>query len=308
MTRPLAILLGLLAVLAAGCGKRPGDLPAPVVLVEVAPLVSLVEPLVGEGVVVRTIVPPGASAHGYQISPAQARDIAKAGMVVLVGPVLDPGIARAVRRLAPEERIFEIGARLGIEPEEHDHDHGDHDHDHDHHHGPDPHLWLDPDLMDRMLDYLPGALAARGLSAPDAEAAVAGVRAEIAGVRDAYAERLAPFAGRAIITHHDAFRRIADRHGLTIAQVVRPVAAVEPTPGDLDRVLAAARAHGVGAIFVEPQFPDALPRRIAERLGIGVHVLDPEGSTDWAGMMMGNLEALEAGLSRPAPGGPGAGG
>jgi zinc transport system substrate-binding protein len=161
----------------------------------------------------------------------------------------------------------------------------------------DPHLWLDPVLMGSLVEALPGALRAHGVAAADAEGVAATLRAEIDGVHAAYQSGLAPFAGRAIITHHNAFQRVADRYGLTVAQVVRPVSAVEPTPGDLSRVSAAVAASGVGAIFVEPQFPDTLPRRIADRLGLAVFTLDPEGSDDWAGMMRSNLEALIAGLS-----------
>ncbi len=300
-SRPVTILAALLLAALPACRRADAPPPQPLVLVEVAPLISLVRPLVGEGVEVRAIVPVGSSPHGYQLSPGDARDLASAGMVITIGPLLDPGIARAVARQTPSDRVFDLASALGIDAG----DHAGHDHHHHHHehcdHAVDPHLWLDPELMLRMVGLLPEALRARGLAAEDADERAVEVTAEIAAVRDAYAERLAPFAGRAIITHHNAFQRIADRYGLTVAQVVRPVAAVEPTPGDLNRVLDAARTHRVGAIFIEPQYPDALPRRIAARLGLEIHTLNPEGSPDWAAMMRENLDALVAGLSAPAP-------
>lgn len=307
MIRPLPILAAMLIPILTACNRSetpvsvPALPPEPLVLVEVAPLISLVQPLVGEGVEVRAIVPVGTSPHGYQLSPSNARDLASAAMVITIGPMLDPGIARAIERQTPFERVFDLAAVLGIDAG----DHAGHDHSHDHDetcdHAVDPHLWLDPELMLAMIDLLPEALRCHNVAADDADERASAVRAEIAGVRDAYAERLAPFAGRAIITHHNAFQRIADRYALTVAQVVRPVAAVEPTPGDLNRVLDAAITHRVGAIFIEPQYPDALPRRIADRLGLEIHTLNPEGSTDWAGMMRANLDALVAGLSAPAP-------
>lgn len=304
---PFTILAALLLVVLPACrrsGAPASTPPQPLVLVEVAPLISLVRPMVGEGVEVRAIVPVGSSPHGYQLSPGDARDLASAGMVITIGPLLDPGIARAIARQTPSDRVFDLASALGIDAGDHaGHDHHHHHHGHDEHcdHAVDPHLWLDPELMLRMVGLLPEALRAHGMAADDADERAAGAGAEIAAVRDAYAERLAPFAGRAIITHHNAFQRIADRYGLTVAQVIRPVAAVEPTPGDLTRVLEAARAHGVGAIFIEPQYPDALPRRIAGQLGLEIHTLNPEGSTDWAAMMRENLDALVAGLSAPAP-------
>lgn len=299
------ILAGLPGCSRSGSGDAEEGLDR-VVLVEVSPLVSLVRPLVAEGVEVRSIVPPGSSPHGYQLTPADARAMARASMVVMVGPVLEPAITRAVARQVDPERVFSVGRALGMETGDgHDHsghDHGDDAHTHcDHEPGSDPHLWLDPELMAAMMEVLPGALAVHGLAAEDAPARAATVRDEALAINSEYRERLAGFSGRAIITHHDAFRRVADRYGIVIAQVVRPVATVEPTPGDLTRVRDAVHEYGVGAIFVEPQFPDALPRRIAALLGLQVHALNPESSEDWAGMMRSNLDALVAGLSAPPP-------
>lgn len=297
----MARLLAILALVLLPACTRSTPQPEPVVLVEVAPLVSLIQPLVGPDYQVRPIVPAGASPHGYQLTPGDARALASAALVITVGPPLDPGITRAVQRQTPEDRRISIASLLGIQYDDTDHHH--HDHEHGEHcvHTVDPHIWLDPELMHRMIALLPEQLAARGIAADTAESAAATLLTDIAAIRADYADRLAPFHGRAIITHHNAFQRIADRYHITVAQVIRPVSTVEPTPGDLTRVLDAARQHQVGAIFIEPQYPDALPRRIADRLGLRVLTLNPEGSTDWSAMMRDNLEALVEGLSAPAP-------
>lgn len=297
----MARLLAILALLLLPACSRSAPPPEPVVLVEVAPLVSLIQPLVGPGYQVRPIVPAGTSPHGYQLTPGDARALASAALVITVGPVLDPGITRAVQRQTPKDRHLSIADLLGIEHEDDHHHHHHHAHDDHCEHAVDPHLWLDPELMHRMIALLPEQLAARGIAADTADSAAATLLTDIAAIRAAYADRLAPFHGRAIITHHNAFQRIADRYHITVAQVIRPVSTVEPTPGDLTRVLDAARQHQVGAIFIEPQYPDALPRRIADRLGLRVLTLNPEGSTDWSAMMRDNLDALVEGLSAPAP-------
>lgn len=290
-----APLLGLLPA----CSKAPAP-TQPVVLVEVAALVALVRPLVAEGVEVRPIVPAGRSPHGYQLTPGDAQAMASAALVISVGPVLEPSITRAMERQVPPARAVSIAALLGIDTgDADDHDHGDHE-GHDHH-GVDPHLWLDPRLMADFVDAVRPELTARALAADDIAAKAARLKTQVETVDIAYRDALAPHAGRAIITHHDAFRRVADRFGLTIAQVVRPVSTVEPTPGDLAQVEEAVRQYGVGAIFIEPQYPDALPRRIAERLGLRVLTLDPEGGEDWFGLMRSNLDALVSGLSAGVP-------
>ena len=294
-----AFLGALLAVTLPGCA-RPQPPAQRVVLVEVAPLVTLVTPLVGPEVQVRSIVPAGVSPHGYQLSPSDAAALATADLVITVGPLLEPAIARAIAKQTPRDRVFDMAAALDIDPGDH-HDHA-HDHaDHDHDHAVDPHLWLDPKLMLTFVAALDADLAQRGLARPDHAAYLTTLTAAITSVDHTFETRLTPFAGRSIITHHDAFRRIADRYGLSIAQVLRPVSSVEPTPGDLARAADAVRATGARAIFIEPQFSDALPRRLAEDMGLELVRLDPVGSEDWFTLMYGNLDALVQGLSLQQP-------
>ncbi len=302
--RPLfaaaACLALLLAALIPGCSRSQPQGPR-VVLVEVAPLVTLVTPLVGPGVDVRPIVPAGVSPHGYQLTPSDAAALATADLVITVGPMLEPAIARAIEKQTPRDRVFDMAAALEIDAGDH-HDH-DHDHaDHDHAHAVDPHLWLDPKLMLTFVTALDADLAQRGLARPDHASYLTTLTAAITSVDTTYEQRLTPFAGRSIITHHDAFRRIADRYGISIAQVLRPVSSVEPTPGDLTRAAEAVRASGAKAIFVEPQFSDALPRRLADELGLELVRLDPVGSEDWFTLMYSNLDYLVRGLSLQGPG------
>lgn len=299
-----AALACVLSLLSPGCVKPASDQP-PLVLVEVAPLAGLVRPLVDPGVEVRPIVPAGVSPHGYQLTPTDIADLSRAVMVVTVGAPLEPAINRAIDQVVSDEAVFNIADVLGIDAAacdhpEHNHGH-EHAHSHDHGHGADPHLWLDPGLMREMVEPLADAIENRGIAHPQ----LSGYRKQLAAglevLDGSFRAQLEPFAGRAIITHHDAFRRIADRYGLVVGEVMRPVSSVEPTPGDLALAAEAIREHRAGAIFVEPQFSDALPRRIAEQAGVKVYTLDPVGSEDWINLMRANLRALVAGLSEPAP-------
>ncbi|MEM9373315.1 MAG: metal ABC transporter substrate-binding protein, partial [Planctomycetota bacterium] len=264
---------------------------------------GLVEPLVDQSVVVRPIVPVGVSPHGYQLTPSDIADLSRATLVVTVGTPLEPAISRAIDHAVPTEAIFSIAGSLGIDADACS-DHGHHEgHDHDHGDAADPHLWLDPGLMLQLVEPLADAIAARSIAHPQQSGYRIALAAGIESIDASYTQELAAFRGRAIVTHHDAFRRIADRYGLEVAQVIRPVSSVEPTPGDLASAAEAIREHGSGAIFIEPQFSDALPRRIADRTGVQVFTLDPVGSDDWINLMRANLRSLVGGLSAAMPGG-----
>ncbi len=298
-----ALIAGVLALLLPGCSEPASDQP-PLVLVEVAPLAGLVRPLVDPSVEVRPIVPAGVSPHGYQLAPSDAADLARATLVITVGAPLEPAINRAIDRVVEPGSVFSIADVLGIDAAACDHPGHAHGHDHSegHEHGADPHLWLDPGLMIEMVEPLADAIEARGIAHPQLSGYRSQLAAGLESIDGSFRRQLEPFAGRAIITHHDAFRRIADRYGLEVGEVIRPVSSVEPTPGDLALAAEAIRDHQAGAIFIEPQFSDALPRRIAEQAGVKVYTLDPVGSEDWINLMRANLRALVAGLSEPVPG------
>jgi zinc transport system substrate-binding protein len=181
----------------------------------------------------------------------------------------------------------------------HEHDEGE---DHDHHHAVDPHLWLDPTLVQRLIVTLKTEIATsqQAIAGSDdpAEAArttdaATRLLSRIAEVDSAYRARLAPFAGASLVTHHNAFSRLADRYGLRIAAVIRPVEDAEPTPAQIATAVDAVRKQGARAVFVEPQFDARTAERIAAEAGVKVGTLDPEGIADWFVLMEENLAELE---------------
>ncbi len=291
--------------------REPGPLR---VAVTIAPLAGLVRELVPSGSEVAVLMAPGRSEHGYEFTPGELAGIGRADLVVSVGLSLEPRVAEFLRDHPSAARIevcladaLEIRAPAdGQAGEDHDHSHDhdhdhDHEHDHDHDHGPiDQHLWLDPVLVARVIPALTAAIARAaelpGVEAgpkPDSIALVAKAEA----LNAEYAERLRPLAGRSIVTHHNAWSRLADRYGLKVAAVLRPIESAEPTPGQVAKCVGAIRSAGVGTIFVEPQFNSASARRVADAAGVRVGVLDPLGNGDWFAMMRGNLDALVAGLA-----------
>lgn len=301
--RPIRWLLAVIGGLVVGaCGHSDERDPGPVrVVVTIAPLAGLVQPLLPEDSEVRVLIPPGRSEHGFELTPGDVRAIADADLIVLIGLGLEPQVERALRNAPSKRRHAVVFAdAVGIESEPHGHD--DHAHDHGHDHGPvDPHLWLDPVLVEAFIPVL-------ARSAAEAVAGAAGSPWDVAErertltlrIRDldrAWRESLEPHRGRAIVTHHAAFGRLADRYGLKIAGVVRPIEDMEPTPAQLAAVVGAIREQQVRAIFVEPQYTAGAAERIARELGVRLGRLDPVGDRDWFELMERNRAALVAGLA-----------
>lgn len=317
----------------------PTDLPpitAPALraVVTIAPLKSFVEPLLPVGSELRVLMQPGKSEHGYEFTPSDLRAIAEADVVVLVGLSLEPAVEHALAtRKNPSRRVVRFSDVVKLIPaasgaskpdgdkgeaaDDHDHDshadheHADHEHDEDCDHGPvDVHLWLDPALCTQLVDAVRAAveqeLTERDAMTDGARAALdaraADTRARIARVDAAWKDAAPSFRDQPIITHHNAFGRLAERYDLNIAAVIRVNATSDPSPSQVAQVARTIREQHVRAIFVEPQYNRKLADRIAKTAGVSVATLDPLGNGDWFAMMDANLAALRDNLApKPAP-------
>lgn len=309
--RPLA--LGLLAAaavavvaLVAVLVSRPGGEPAGGaglrLVVSIPPLAELATRLAPPGSSVTVLMPPGRSEHGHEFTPGDLAHLARADVVVYVGLGLEPQVEKILAQ-RPDKRRRDVcfATAVGILPTNHDHDH-DHQHDHENcdHGGVDPHLWLDPILVRRLVPVLSGAVGAAlkttGRDTPEAIGALIQAEEEldrdIATLDDEFRSALEPLRGIPIVTHHSAWGRLADRYGLRIAAVIRPIETAEPTPGQVAQAVKAIREQGATTIFVEPQFDAASARRIADAAGASVGILDPIGDGHWFDMMRANLNSL----------------
>ncbi|MBI1190055.1 MAG: hypothetical protein GC200_05165 [Tepidisphaera sp.] len=332
--RLAALLIGPGMFAAMAMGQQPGSVPvmpgahAPAgpgaaipgvrgpalrVAVSIAPLEGLVKPLLPEGSSVTVLVPPGRSEHGYEFTPAELAALAQADLVVYVGLNLEPKVAAIIERHdSPGQRVVCFAEAAGIRDEAGGAGRegpGGHAHEgHEGHGGEeedgriDPHLWLDPSLCEKLVPsvaaQVKAGLAAKGAgdAAGTVDAAAAAMEAKIRETDEAWRAALAPFAGRAIVTHHDAFSRPAERYGLKVAAVVRPIETADPSPAQLVGVIEAIRREHVLTLFVEPQFNAKAAERIGQAAQINIAKLDPLGDGDWFKMMKGNLEALTNGL------------
>jgi len=301
----MGAVLAVLGVLAAGCdrsGASAKRAPGPLrVVVTVAPLSGLVRPLLPADAVVTTLIPPGRSEHGYELSPKDMADLAAADVVVYVGLGLDPQVESLLKKKqVPTRRVVSFSQVAGIDDPLADghHDHDDHE---GHDHGSlDPHLWLDPELAAKLVPAVAAAaqaaLMADGAAAADAVQKVRTSRdALLADIKALDAElraKLAPLAGMSIVTHHAAWERFAGRYGLKVAAVIRTINDSEPSIGQMSDAVQAIKAQGVRAVFVEPQFNAAAAERVAKEAGVKLGTLDPLGDGDWFKLMRDNADAL----------------
>ena len=284
-------LLTLPAALASGVA-----LAAPSVAVDLAPVHSLTAMVmegVGEPVL---IVPSNASPHHYAMRPSEARALARADLVVWLGPEALPWFAAPLAALAPDAIDLPLSEAPGVylrrlgdvlergkHPDRDTPDHDDHDDsDQSGHaaHGPiDPHLWLDPQNAVAWLEPIAEALS--GVDPENAaryRANAARRKSEIVALTAELTALLAPVRAERFIVFHDAYGYFEDRFGLNSAGAVALSDGAKPGARRMAEIHRAAVATGARCIFSEPQFDSKVVAAIAEETGAAVAELDPLGA------------------------------
>lgn len=310
-SRLVLILLTVLTVAMAhglgGCGR--GETPArdhlQLVVATIPPVRGLIRPLLPESVKVVMLVEPGQNAHGHRLTPSQVATARSADVIFAVGLGMEEGALEQFQRDRPAHQQIGVFAELvdvGLSAGGHEgHDHAGHDHASH----ADMHVWVDPVLSGAFVEAAAAMLiervrASQPALADDIAARRDALLTQIKDIDAEYAERLALFAGQSVLTQHPAFARMLDRYGLHEVSLSTTSGHAGPSAAELSAALRTVRERGVVAVFLEPQAPAALPRRIAEQAGLPLGTLDPLGSGDWERMMQSNLDALVETLSKAA--------
>ncbi len=307
MKLPLAVVFVLLAALSA-VWTAPAAATPPAVVVSIAPVHSLIAGVMDGIGAPALLVKGGRSPHDFALRPSDVRRLRRAALVVWVGPVLEPHVARAIAAHAGGARVLGLMARPEIRllPTRQDGawDTDDGDADHGEAANLDPHVWLAPDNAIAIT-----ATAARALAALDPKngaryAANAGaVTRRIRGLDAELAQRLAPVRTRRYLVFHDAYRYFEDHYRLSPLGAVSVVAGRAPGARRLTRLRRWAKRAEVRCIFREPQFAPAAVATIRAGTGLAEAVLDPLGAAlspgpdHWFALMRNLADGLVSCLS-----------
>jgi zinc transport system substrate-binding protein len=295
--RPLVTLAaGLLTLAGGACASAPPSSTTGVTVVaSFYPLAEAARRVGGATVAVDNLTPPGVEPHDLELSPKEIEAIATADVVLYLGQGFQPavedalGVATGVR----VDLLEGIPVRPG--PDEGSGDSVT-----------DPHVWLDPTLMSRIVGRVATALTKADPAGAAAFAANARTyRAELAALDEEFRTGLASCARDLIVTSHAAFGYLADRYGLRQEPISGLSPEAEPDPRRLAELADLVRANGVTTIFTEELVSPAVADALARETGATTAVLDPLESLtlaeaaageDYLSVMRRNLAALQRGL------------
>ena len=260
-------LLAAVIWVAAGCNAPAGNHEdVPLVFVSVPPQAWLVEQLAGAHFRVETLLPSGRDPHTYEPEPRQIMALGGAALYFRIGVPLETRVLQKIAATAASVRMVDTTAGIAHMESGDTHDHG--------HADSDPHVWLGPAQLRVIAEHMTQAFtAADPANAEDYTRRLGDLLKRLDSVDAAAKARLAPHKGAAFFVYHPAFGYFAAAYGLE--QNAVETGGREPTPKDLERLIAEARGAGVRVIFVQPQFPVHSAETVAKAIGGAVAPLDP---------------------------------
>lgn len=277
--RPLAFaLLGVALVALSACtspasGEVSQGTPSKAPLAVSAnfyPIEWLAERVGGQAVSVTGLTPLGEEPHDLALNAQSRQALEESSVAFYLGSGFQPDVEKAVQSLsgetsavdlltAPGVTLLDAPADLGKESLAGNKD---------------PHVWLDPTLMQAMARQIAETLSEK---APEHQAEFEANRdALIDDLADLDAQLrtdLASCTTQTIVTSHAAFNYLAQRYGLSQIAISGISPEEQPDPATLEQIAADAKAAGVTTVFFEEQLPADLSETVANEIGATVDLL-----------------------------------
>jgi len=279
------------------------------VLTTIFPLTEFAQAVGGDRVKVTQLLPPGAEVHTWEPKPSDVVKLSRADVFLYIGAEMEPwvsGILKTIEnpRLIIIESIQGLPLLRADETESHDSYHK-------HESGQvryDPHIWLNFDYDQKIVDKITAALSKRdpeGISLYQRNAEA--YKVKLRDLDQRYRKELGRCDSKEIILGgHAAFGYLAKQYGLIQIPLYGISPNAEPTPKKMAEVITLAKHYQTKAIYYEELVSDKLAKTIAQEAEAKILVLSTgenltkkqiEAKVSFLALMEQNLENLKYGLA-----------
>jgi len=234
----------------------------PEIVTTVSPITNIVQNIGGKHIKVTGIVPDGIDSHTFEPIPSDIKILRAADMIIMNGLDLELPTLKLARKVKRSETsILQLGNLTLKEadwqydfsfPREHGH--------------PNPHLWLNIELVMRYAEIIKDNLI---LLDPDNKVNyqenTATYLTKLKKLDQAIFNCIEtiPEKNRKLVTYHDSFAYFALRYGMTVIAAIQPSDFSEPGPQEVISIIKQIRETGVPAIFGSEVFPSKVMKQIA---------------------------------------------
>jgi zinc/manganese transport system substrate-binding protein len=247
----------------------------------------------GPHVAVTSIInSPDQDPHLFEVSPAVARQLSEAQIVIVNGAHYDPWIGKLLQAAPrPKRTVINAAALVATEKP-----------------GGNPHLWYDPATMPKVATALAAALTTADPDhAADYAARLETTLVSLARVQARVAKLRTAYRGQPVTATEPVFGPMAAAIGLAMRNARFQTAMMndtEPSARDMAAFEDDLKQHKVKALIYNSQVSDQVTRRLlavakeAQVPVVPVTETQPADTTfaDW---MLSQLDALERALAKP---------
>lgn len=286
----LAVIAVIVIVAAGTPHQQTAPSEKPLVAATINPLYDITSNIAGDKVDVSLILPPGASPHTFEPTPATVKNLQDTQVVYAVGHGLD-GWAEPVIESSGAQQIT-VDQGIALKPpsfiDEDEEEEGD---------GLDPHYWLTIPNAVIIAQNIEQDLSARFPEHADVFSAnLDRYLAKLQTADDQIRAKLGAVQNKNLITLHDAWYYFAEDYGLNIVGTFEPTAGREPTPQYIADLTKAVQESGSTTLYSEPQLATQSIAGFVQDNNLNIVVLDPiggsEGRKTYIDLMLYNAETI----------------
>jgi zinc/manganese transport system substrate-binding protein len=268
-------LYSLIAIIVLTGVLSGGSMPAQAAKIRIVTtltdLADFARAVGGDLVEVRSLATGVEDTHGVPMKPSFVPIMNRADLLILVGLDCEHAFLPALLEASKNPHI-QVGTpgyvdcSTGITPREvplsTDHYEGD-----VHPYG-NPHYMLDPKLAKVAVENIYKALVSfapqhKGEFTRNRDAYLARLNAKIAE----WEKEVKSLKGVKFVSYHEHWPYFAERFGLDYFGTIELKPGIDPTARHIEELIAAMKAKHVPIVVREPQFPEKVPKRIAEQTG-----------------------------------------
>jgi len=253
---------------------RPTQMPLatnrPTVITSFYPLYFLASTIGGQRATVINLTPAGAEPHDYELTAQDIAQIETSRLLIINGSGLEAWGQKIKDNVSAQTKIIVASDGLTDQALADGKDQ------------PDPHIWLDPTLAQKIADKITlGLIASDPQNQDYYQANSTMLKSKLADLDNAYRTGLSNCENKDIITTHTAFAYLARAYGLRQVAITGLAPEAEASPRQMVEISRFAKDKKINYIFFESLVSPKLAQTIAEEIGAQTLVLNPlEGLSD----------------------------
>lgn len=305
---PLLILLCLVLIFSCQQAKDPGRNDKKLnVIATIFPVYDFARHIGGDKITLAMLLPPGTDAHHYELKPDDIIKVTNADVFLFTNFELEQWAYKIIGASDKNTRLQAVetgnGAmmlRLNKEEDEHE----------AHPAGFDPHIWLDMDNAQKMVDNITSAFIKKDPRNSDYYLKNAGdYKRQLADMDQKYRTTLAACKTRTVLhAGHWAFAYLTSRYHLKYIAAYNVFADAEPAPQKIFALIDQIKNENVSHVYYEDMMNPRLAKTIARETGTGLLKLnnghdvtrtDLEKGETFLALMEKNLVNFQKGLQCP---------